>query len=67
MPNTPAQNAEMYHWLTEAEARRDDATLPSSTRADAQMTIDLILFRMEVGDLTRDQLRHDYDATRPNS
>lgn len=43
--------------LTEAEARRDDATLPADVRARSSETVDLCHQRMAAEGLTRCQLQ----------
>ena len=62
--NTSSENALLYTFLTEAEARQNDSALPAHVRADSAQTVDLILFRMELGEISRDQLRQDHEAER---
>ena len=49
--------ADLYQILIEAEARRDNETLPADVRFRSGMSAEMALERMRREGLTRDQLR----------
>jgi hypothetical protein len=49
--------ADLYQILIEAEARRDDPSLPDDVRFRSAMSAELCLERMRREELTRDELR----------